>query len=193
MAIIHRAELKPSKIELITAWLDHQSWGGRGELSAIGAYRYDDPDGEVGVEGHLVARDGVLLHVPLTYRAAPLDDPDAVLVGQLSHSVLGERFVYDATTDPVAVGCFARALRGRQQPAVWEIHDGATVVGRREPTVVISVVDGDGKDSTGGAIVPLGDGAELRVARVLESDDPHGSTRMVATWGDGSAVVAALS
>jgi len=193
MAIIHRAELKPSKIELIATWLDSQAWGGRGEPAAIGAYRYDDPDGEVGVEGHLVSRDGVLLHVPLTYRSAPLDDPEAVLVGRLRHSVLGERFVYDALTDPVAVGCFVRALRGDQQPAVWEIHDGDTVVGHREPTVSISVIDDDARHSTGGVTLTLDDGGELRVARVLDADDPHGSTRLVATWRDGSAVLAALT
>ena len=77
MAIVYRAELRPSKIELITTWLDSQSWGGSDEVTALGAYRYDDPDGAVGVEGHLVSRDGIMLHLPLTYRGAPLDEPGA--------------------------------------------------------------------------------------------------------------------
>jgi hypothetical protein len=106
--------------------------------------------------------------------------------------VLSERFVYDATTDPVAVGCFVRALEGSQQPAVWEIHDGGRVVGHREPTVALAVAADDGRHSTGGVTIPLDDGGELRVARVLDADDPRGSARLVATWAGGSATVAAL-
>ena len=191
MAIIHRAELKPSKIELITTWLDGQTWGGSGEVTALGAYRYDDPDGQVGMEGHLVSRDGVVLHVPLTYRGAPLDDPDAVLVGELEHSVLGRRYVYDAVTDPVAVGCLARALTGDQQQAELVVYDGDTVVGQRDQSVTVRAVPGNGEPTTGCAVVPLATGHELSVARV-DADRPAGSRLLVATWAGGSAVIAAL-
>jgi hypothetical protein len=197
MAIIHRAELRPGKLELITDWLDTQSWGGSGPVTAVGAYRFDDPTGEVGVEGHLVNRGGVHLHVPLTYRGAPLDDPAAQLVGRMQHSVLGERFVYDATTDPVAVACLTRALRGEQQPSVWEIHDQGRVVGQRDPSVELALRSdpGDRDDSgpVGCVVVPVADAAELRIVRVLGVDEPHGRTRLVATWDDGSGVVAGLS
>ena len=192
MAIIHQATLTPGKLELIESWLDTQIWGGSGEVSALGAYRFDDPDGEVGIEGHLVSRDDVVLHVPLTYRAAALDDPDVVLVGRMQHSVLGERFCYDATTDPVAVGCFVRALRGEQQEAVFELYDGDRVVGRREPTVTLQLVEGSGEESPMGCAVVALDGDELRVARVLDSDTPAGRARLVASWAGVSGTIAGL-
>ncbi len=197
MAIIHRAELKPGKIELITSWLDTLSWGGSGAMTALGAYRFDDPDGEVGIEGHLVRRGHTVFHVPLTYRGAPSNDPDARLVGRMQHSVLGERFVYDATTDPVAIGCFARALRGEQEPAVWEIHDGGAVVGRRDPSVTLSVSShpegGDEPAPVGCVILPLADGTQLRIAQVLDTEDPGGRVRLLATWSDGAGTIAGLS
>ncbi len=193
MAILYRAELRPSKIELITSWLDAQSWGGSGEVTALGAYRYDDPDGAVGIEGHLVSRDGVVLHLPLTYRDAPLDEPSAHLVGRLQHSVLGERFVYDATTDPVAVGCLARALRGTQQQAVLEIHDSDVMVDHRDPTVSLNVAPGDDEQPVGCVRVSLETGAELRVVRVVDADQPAGTARLVASWDRGAGVIAGLS
>jgi hypothetical protein len=193
MAIVYRAELRPSKIELITTWLDSQYWGGSGEVTALGAYRYDDPDGAVGVEGHLVSRDGIMLHLPLTYRGAPLDEPGSQLIGRLQHSVLGERFVYDGTTDPVAIGCLARAVRGEQQHAVLEIHDGDTVVGHREPTVSLSAIPGEDGQPVGCVRVRLEAGAELRIVRVLDADEPAGSTRLVAAWAGGAGVIAGLS
>ncbi|MGC4856177.1 maltokinase N-terminal cap-like domain-containing protein [Micromonospora sp. DT4] len=76
-----------------------------------GAYRFDDPAGEVGIETMLVAAaDGPVHQVPLTYRAAPLDDVDEWLVGTTEHSALGRRWVYDGCADPV----YAAAV----QPAV---------------------------------------------------------------------------
>jgi hypothetical protein len=42
------------------------------ELERVGAYRFDDPVGEVGIETHLVRAGERLLHVPLTYRANPM-------------------------------------------------------------------------------------------------------------------------
>ena len=197
MAIIHRAELRPAKLELIADWLDTQSWGGSGPVTALGAYRFDDPAGEVGVEGHLVSRGGVVFHLPLTYRGASLDDPAAHLVGRMQHSVLGERFVYDATTDQVAVTCLGRALRGEQQPSVWEIHDQGRVVGRRDPSVGLTLRSDPGsREDTGPVgcvVVPLDDAGELRIARVLGVDEPGGRTQLVATWDGGSGVVAGLS
>ena len=42
-------------------------------IDVIGSYRFDDPDGRVGMETHLVDAGGTLLQVPLTYRDEPLD------------------------------------------------------------------------------------------------------------------------
>lgn len=103
MAILHAAKLSPTKAEAIAAWLPAQSWApaGADAIELVGAYRFDDPEGQVGLEVHLVQAGGVLLQVPLTYRDAPLDGADAHLVTRMHHSVLGERWVYDGLYDPV--------------------------------------------------------------------------------------------
>src|SRR3712207_287148 len=113
MAVIHRADLSPSKIELLSGWVGSRPWGrGAGVvLQRVAAYRFDDPDGEVGIEAFLVrGADGRLLHVPLTYRGTPAPGQEAHLVGTLQHSVLGRRWVYDACGDPVAVAACLRAV-----------------------------------------------------------------------------------
>ena len=68
MALIHRATLVPSKLEAIVAWIPTQLWAlDIDGLEAVGAYRYDDPAGEVGVETHLLrSASGTVLQVPLT-------------------------------------------------------------------------------------------------------------------------------
>src|SRR5918997_979812 len=72
MAILHRADLRPPKLELVAGWAPTQPWGGAAagtELEQVAAYRFDDPAGEVGVETFVVRARDVLLHVPLTYAA----------------------------------------------------------------------------------------------------------------------------
>jgi len=102
MAILHAATVSPSKAEVISTWLPGQPWAPSGqEIEIAGAFRFDDPDGQVGLETHLIRFGGVLLHVPLTYRDAQLDGADDHLVGKMQHSVLGERWVYDGLGDPV--------------------------------------------------------------------------------------------
>jgi hypothetical protein len=139
MAIVHKATVTPSKQEIVTRWLDRQPWGGSGEVRMLGSYHFDDPDGEVGVEAILVDRGGTVLHVPLSYRGADLAGSEASLVARMQHSVLGDRWIYDATGDPVAVDCFVRALRGEQEQAAVEVWDGDALVERREPTVRVQV------------------------------------------------------
>lgn len=183
MAILHRATLTPTKLELLEVWLDRQPWGGAGALEAVGAYRYDDPQGEVGVEGILVRRGDLLLHVPLSYRGAPLEGADESLVGTTEHSVLGRRWVYSAAGDPVAVGCFERALHGEQEQATLEVHEDGQVVERREPTVRLRLEHGAGGSD------------ELRVVHVLGETSAlahDAATRLVASWDGGEAVVATL-
>lgn len=111
-------------MELIDAWLPSQPWasvapgppGGTAAIDVAGAYRFDDPEGQVGMEAHLVRRDGVLLHVPLTYRDAPLPEAAERLVGTMQHSALGERWVYDGLGDPVFVRMLAAvAMTGAGQ------------------------------------------------------------------------------
>ena len=81
MALFHRATITPTKLDLIAEWAPTQAWGPSptDEVEAVGAYRFDDPDGRVGMETHLVDAGGVLLQVPLTYRDEPLAGADDVL------------------------------------------------------------------------------------------------------------------
>jgi Maltokinase N-terminal cap domain len=111
MALLHRATLSPTKAEIIAAWLPAQPWspGGDESLEIVGAYRFDDPEGRVGLEVHLVRADDVLLQVPLVYRDAPVDGLETHLVGTTQHSALGQRWVYDGLADPVFIGMLAAA------------------------------------------------------------------------------------
>lgn len=115
MALIYDAELKPDKLELVAQWLPLQAWYDGDEvpeLTKVGSYRFDDPDGEVGIETLLVSTpDGSVVQVPLTYRAQPLDEHGpASLIATMEHSVLGTRYVYDATGDVVYVRALATAI-----------------------------------------------------------------------------------
>ncbi len=102
MGLVYAAELRPSKMELLAAWLPQQAWFDAGaHLLQLGAFRFDDPAGVVGMETHLVGAGDRVYQVPLTYRAAPLEGAENFLVGTLKHSVLGSRWVYDATADPI--------------------------------------------------------------------------------------------
>lgn len=147
MALLHKAEIRPSKLELLDGWAQSQPWfvgdPDRG-LSQVGAFRFDDPEGEVGVETLLVrAAEGPILQVPVTYRDAPLQAADAWLIGTMDHSVLGKRWVYDGVGDPVYLLTAATAaITGGRQAEMFIEIDGEMV--RREPTALVagSVVEG---------------------------------------------------
>jgi hypothetical protein len=102
VALFHRATITPTKDELIAEWVPTRPWGppAASAIEVIGSYRFDDPDGRVGMETHLVNASGVLLQVPLTYRDEPLDDGSDAFITEMEHSVLGTRWVYDGLRDP---------------------------------------------------------------------------------------------
>lgn len=130
MALVHRATLVPSKQELVESWLPTRSWAsGRTVAGKLAEYRFDDPAGEVGVETILWRTDdGAVLQTPLTYRAAPLADADAHLIGTSEHSVLGRRWIYDGCGDPVWAATLSAAILtgGTQAPMFFE-QDGERV------------------------------------------------------------------
>jgi hypothetical protein len=129
MAFVHRTTLTPSKLELLTGWLPRQPWyrgGPAPELTKVGGFRLDDPDGAVGIE-FMAVSDGagghpVTYHVPMTYRGAPLDG-GAALIGTAEHGVLGHRWIYDGATDPLLLGQLAALLRGRAEPQAQSVSD----------------------------------------------------------------------
>ena len=123
MALIHAATLEPSKHDAIAAWLPSQPWApDDGEVRLVGAFRFDDPDGEVGIETHLVECGGVVWQVPLTFRGSPLVGGEHDLVATMQHSALGERWVYDGPGDPAYVRMLATAtLTGVGQAAELQL------------------------------------------------------------------------
>src|SRR5690606_8125971 len=126
--------ISPTKLELVTDWLDGAGLGA-GPVEMIGGYRFDDPAGEVGVEGLLARRGDQVFHLPLTYRAAPLPGAEEALVCTMDHSTLGKRWIHHAAADPVAVACFTRALAGEQEQAELEVHRADGTVDHLEPPV----------------------------------------------------------
>jgi hypothetical protein len=127
MAIVHRATITPTKSELIADWAPTQPWGPPADvpIEMIGAYRFDDPDGRVGMETHLVRYGTTLVQVPLTYRDEPLDGADDALIVEMQHSVLGNRWVYDGLRDPRLVVMFAAvAMTGQGEALSMAMYDG---------------------------------------------------------------------
>ncbi len=140
MALFHRATVNPTKAEMIGAWIPMQPWGpdpGVG-VEPVGAFRFDDPEGRVGLETHLVRAGDVLFQVPLTYRDEPMVD-DAGLIGEMEHSALGTRWVYDGLRDPrylmmlaavamtgqgEAIGLVELDGRWQTSPSLVRIHGG---------------------------------------------------------------------
>jgi hypothetical protein len=97
--------LTPSFRDFLPAWVAGQPWyAGTGvpRLALVGQVRMEDPDGEVGIEAHLVSDGSATYQVPMTYRGAPLDRSDG-LIARAEHSELGTRWIYDGPADPVWV------------------------------------------------------------------------------------------
>ncbi|NLJ52638.1 MAG: phosphotransferase [Intrasporangiaceae bacterium] len=122
MAELHKGTtLRPGKLELLTDWIGDQRWyaakGSTPELTVLAAWRLGDRDGEVGIETHIVRDDGgpepVTYQVPLTYRGAPAEELEHALITTMEHGVLGRRWVYDGTHDPVYARELLALLRGQ--------------------------------------------------------------------------------
>jgi Maltokinase N-terminal cap domain len=203
MAHLYRADLTPTKLELIAGWAPRQPWfvGDAGaEFTNVSAYRFDDPEGEVGIESILIrAGVGPLLQVPLTYRDAPLAGAESWLIGTSQHSVLGKRWVYDAVGDPAYIAAAATAaLTGGSQAEQWIETDGELIF--REPNAVVS---GSGSsdavtvaatdvgtvttgDEVGATVIEAGS-VRLVVVRVPVKGDrllAPGAAMLIGTWID---------
>jgi hypothetical protein len=201
MALIHRATLRPSKIELLSAWLPGRPWypAVDGELERVAAYRFDDPADVVGIETLLVrAGGGPVYQVPLTYRDAPLDGAEGWLVGTSEHSALGKRWIYDAAGDPVYAAALANAVLADAGQAEELVDVDGTLEPRaltmditssgRQPVPAITTVRRvDGNDPT----VIVTDTVELTVARVLGT--PLAGVVLAGTWKGRDTPVALAS
>ncbi|MFI9640681.1 hypothetical protein ACIG87_11540 [Micromonospora sp. NPDC051925] len=189
MALLHRAEIRPTKLELLAAWLPGRRWyegPADGEPVRVAAYRFDDPAGAVGIETMLVRVDaGPVYQVPLTYRDAPLDGADEWVVGTTRHSVLGLRWVYDACGDPVYAATLSAAiLTGTGQAEEYFEVDGARE--RREPSMTVAIT-GSAATPVVGAACQVIDGDPTRI--VTDTVDLVVARRLPGEGqpGDGSA------
>jgi hypothetical protein len=207
MAVLHSAELKPTKLELLAAWLPGRPWyqGEAGaDLALAGSFRFDDPAGAVGIETMLVrASGGPVYQVPLTYRDAPLTGGDRWLAGTLDHSVLGQRWVYDACGDPVYAAALAQAIFGRTGQAELLVETGGGLK-RREPSM--SVIATGAQDADVPTVDTIDDVADsdptlirtrsagLAVVRRLDVAVAPGGPALAATWtGQPAPVVLAYA
>ena len=192
MAIIHDATLTPTKTELLAEWMPRQPWfpvsAETIEPKRIGAFRFDDPEGEVGVETLIVRVPGAAaLQVPLTYRGAPLAGAEEWLIGTLEHSVLGARWVYDGLGDPVYLSELARAV----------LQGGSGVEQHRDgpdgPIPIPSTAHVRGSGEPGTPVPALADLA-IEVVRVPGAGaDAASAPHLTGTWpGQDEPVVLAV-
>lgn len=187
MATLHRATLTPSKVELVGTWMGDQRWytgTARPRLRRLDSWRLDDPAGEVGIETLVLLDDSshspVVYQVPLTYRGAPLEGAEHALVGEMEHSVLGHRWVYDAPHDPVYVERLVALLRGRATAQAGSVSDTPEpdVVGVPHPAwtgevnVAASRVHTGEQSNTSIVVTPeAGSPVIVKVFRILAAGD----------------------
>ncbi|MEM9651020.1 MAG: hypothetical protein AAGA65_02920 [Actinomycetota bacterium] len=201
MGVFHVATITPTKEELLAAWIPTQPWGPGpdAEVSVIGAFRFDDPENLVGIETHLCQSGDTVFQVPLTYRNEPLDGADTSFIGEMEHSALGTRHIYDGLGDPrYLLMLTAVALTGQGEalgmavfedrwyiaPANVRIHGGGWGQ-ERVPIDGMEPVSTDGDRA-----VFRNDRFDLTVFR-RPASGPHPPIGLTADWDGGDPVVLA--
>lgn len=194
MALIHRATLRPTKLELLAAWLPGRDWytGPEGAVERVGSFRFDDPAGAVGIETMLVrVGDGPVHQVPLTYRDAPLADGQDWLLGTAEHSALGKRWIYDAVGDPAYAEGLAGAILGNtgQAEQFVQLDDGLerrefdmTIASDVPRAVEVPVVGRVQRVHEGDPTLITTDTVELAVVRCLEAGVELAGAVLTGTW-----------
>jgi hypothetical protein len=201
MALLHLAQLNPSKLELVAGWITAQPfWPADADpqsLERVASFRFDDPAGEVGIETLIVRAGDVALQLPLTYRAAPLPGAEASLIGTMEHSVLGTRYTYDAVGDPVYLAEVVRvAVTGGSEAEQYYERDGertvkpgdAHVHGSGHPDAAVPAVPSHAADIAVGvetsASVASWEGTSVVVARRPAAGPVEAAPALVGAWGD---------
>ena len=170
-----------------------QSWypDGGETPEVVGAFRFDDPDGQTGIETHLIAVGDAVLQVPLTYRNEPLEGAEDALLGPMEHSALGTRWVYDGVGDAVYLAMLAgAAMTGQGEALGMVIYDGRWHIA---PTNVRLTGGGWGMDRVAvddftvttqdATSTVLGnDGFELTFFRRLSTVAERPSMGLTASW-----------
>jgi hypothetical protein len=202
MGIFHLATITPTKAELIAEWAPSQPWGPPRDvpIEVIGSFRFDDPDGRVGMETHLVTAGDTLLQIPLTYRDEPLEGAGDALIVEMEHSVLGTRWVYDGLRDPLLVVMLAAvAMTGQGEALGMAVYQGRWYIapsnvrirggGWTQERVPVDGFDVERDDVT--RVVLRNDRFELTVFR-RPLPGPRPAIGLTATWdGQPNSVVLA--
>lgn len=166
MAIIHDTTMNPGKLQLLTTWLPVQPWyldrGRKPKLTRAGGFRLDDPRGEVGIEFMVVTDESgdqvTTYQVPLTYRARAFAGASVGLIGTAEHGVLGRRWIYDGTRDPVLVAQLVALIQGEAEPQAQSVSNTP------DPTVTSRTVTDGSLKAAGSVIAADGpSGTDLRV------------------------------
>ncbi len=199
MAIFHRATITPTKSELIAEWAPTRPWGPSvaDPIEVVGSYRFDDPDGRVGMETHLVNAGGALFQVPLTYREEPLDGAADAFITEMEHSVLGTRWVYDGLRDPLFVVMLAGVtMTGQGEALGMAVYEGRWYIapsnvriqggGWTEERVPVDRFNLESDDAN--ASVLRNDRFELTVFR-RPVPGPRPTMGLTATWNGSSGAV----
>ena len=188
MALLHDAQLSPSKPDLLTAWVPTQPWfvGDRdARVKILGSFRFDDPDGQVGIETFLVRfGDGPALQVPLTYRDSPLGGPGAPEpVATMEHSVLGHRWVYDGPSDPVYLAAVSTTILTGGREADLVMSDGRQLPSRGSVRGSGSQSGPAGDEADTGPGNRTDDGAGVELRRVVDpTEDVPSDPHLVGSW-----------
>lgn len=131
MALFHKATVSPTKAEMLATWVPAQAWCSAdpanpgAEATVIGAFRFDDPEGQVGIETFLVGVNHVVFHVPITYRPEPLEGAEEALITEMHHTALGTRWVYDGVHDHCYLTMVAAvAMTGQGEALGMVQYDG---------------------------------------------------------------------
>ncbi|WP_168583509.1 1,4-alpha-glucan branching protein GlgB [Gephyromycinifex aptenodytis] len=155
----------------LPGWLARQRWfAGKGRepmLSLVGSFRFEDPEGEVGVQVMFLRDDAgqtpMLYQVPLTYRGEPMPGGEDALVARTTHRHLGDRYIYDGCKDEVFTTLLLQAIlsdgdlrpsrsdrvqvQGQRHPQAREvqIRSSRVLSGEQSNTSIIyEAVDADG-------------------------------------------------
>ncbi|MBC3185127.1 hypothetical protein H7347_00775 [Corynebacterium sp. zg-331] len=148
----------------------------------LASWRLLDPEGRVGMEVAVLEVAGSLVQVPLTYRPEPLPD-SAGLLGEMSHSVLGTRYIYDARRDPAFRAALAALVASGGQPVAKQDLDAGTllppqvefrgVVEGGQPVEVLVVPEEDRGAVDPGVVVGTWGVVQRRSAVLIRSQVPR--------------------
>lgn len=158
------ATMKPTPLELLAPWIARQPWFvGNPALEMVGRFKFEDPNGEVGLDNFIIRSGKHLYYVPLTWRSTMLPGW-ADLIGEVDHGTLGRRYCYNAETDPVFLEELRRVIIEGDTDS--EVHTTTGEV--RERTIDVK---GNGEPCDG----------KVRVVRRFGTYYP-GKSKLIARW-----------